>query len=70
LLFESAQLAGEHVPFKSVVLRLGSARQFSGDREAPSKKINTTLLRKKILRKIKFSGNNQTWQPQFGAMVV
>jgi len=49
--------------FSPVVLKLGSAvllgsaRQFSGDREAPSKKINTTLLKKKILCKIKFSGN-------------
>jgi len=43
--------------FKSVVLKLGSARRFSGDREAPSKKINTTLLKKKNLCKIKFSGN-------------
>ena len=40
----------------SVVL-LGSARQFSGDREALSKKTKTTLLKKKILCKIKFSGN-------------
>jgi len=36
---------------RSVVLKLESARQFSGDREAPSKKINTTLLKKKILYK-------------------
>jgi len=42
---------------KPVVLKLGSARQFSGDREAPSKKINTTLLKKKFLCKIKFSGS-------------
>jgi len=41
----------------AVFLRLGSAREFSGDREAPSKKINTTLLKKKILCEIKFSGN-------------
>ena len=47
----------------TVVLKMGSAvllrsaRQFSGDREAPSKKINTTLLEKKFLCKIKFSGN-------------
>jgi len=36
---------------------LGSARQFSGDREAPSIKINTTLLNEKILCEIKFTGN-------------
>jgi len=42
---------------RAVVLKVGSARQFSGDREAPSKKINLALLKKKILCKIKFSGN-------------
>jgi len=34
---------------RAVVLKLGSARQFFGDPEAPSKTINTTLLKKKIL---------------------
>jgi len=46
-----------------VVLKLGSvvllesARQFSGDRETPPKKINMMLLKKQILCKIKLSGN-------------
>ena len=40
-----------------VVLKVGSATQFSGDRGAPSKKINATLLKKEILGEIKFSGN-------------
>jgi len=43
--------------FSAVVLKLGSMRQFFGVCEAPSKKINTTLLKKKILCKIKFLGN-------------
>jgi len=57
--FEKKQLynsviTGKEKASKTVILKmgsavlLGSARQFSGDHEAPSKNINTMLLKKKI----------------------
>ena len=43
--------------FRAVVLKLGSARQIFWDREAPSKKIKTTILKKKFCVKLSFQAS-------------